>query len=115
MAWFSKKPKQEEIKKEVPAEQAEPIKSAPTDHVVLAPHVTEKANLGNAKGTYVFKVSARANKIEIKRSIKKLYNATVIKVGIVHMPAKFRQVGKHSGEKSGYKKAVITLAHGQKL
>ena len=114
MAWFSKKPKQDEIIKETPKEEA-PIKAAPSDHIVLAPHVTEKANLGNANGSYVFKVSARANKIEIKRSIKKLYNVTVMKVGIVHAPSKFRQVGKHSGEKSGYKKAVVTLQHGQKL
>jgi len=114
MAWFSKKPKQDEVIKE-DAKPAAPVKAAPTDDVILATHVTEKANLGNANGAYVFKVSARANKIEIKRSIKKLYNVTVMKVGIVHMPSKFRQVGKHSGKKSGYKKAVVTLEHGQKL
>ena len=83
--------------------------------VVVGPHVTEKATAGVARGAYVFRVAARANKTVIKYAIEKLYKVRVKKVHVLHVPSKPRQVGMHIGTRSGYKKAVVTLHAGQSI
>ena len=82
---------------------------------IIGPHITEKATAGNAIGKYVFIVPPRANKIEISRAIANLYKVKVKSVHVLRMPAKERRVGRFIGEKAGYKKAVVTLQHGEKL
>lgn len=82
---------------------------------VRGPHVTEKASNLASQGVYIFKVSPSANKIEIRRAIESLYHVNVSSVHVLNMPAKLRQVGRHSGKKSGYKKAMVTLVAGQKI
>ena len=71
--------------------------------------------MGNASGVYVFTVTKNANKIEIRRAIEKLYKVNVRKVRVVNLPSKFRQIGKYQGEKSGFKKAIVSLRAGQKI
>ena len=82
---------------------------------ILGPHITEKASVSSEMGKYVFRVKSGANKIEIRRSIEKLYNVTVRNVHIIRMPEKKRQVGRYMGTKAGYKKAVVTLKPGDKI
>jgi len=79
------------------------------------PHMAEKALAGQKINQYVFKVAPRANKIMIAGEIKKKYNVKVLKVGIINVAKKARRVGKTIGFKSGYKKAIITLAAGQTI
>ncbi len=123
MALFGKKNNKDKgasAADEKPKEVA-PAASTPTHGdsasyaVVYGPHVTEKASLGNAIGKYVFRVSGTANKIEISHAIEKLYKVKVSNVHLLHMPSKKRQVGRHQGEKSGFKKAVVTLQKGQTI
>lgn len=83
--------------------------------ILLAPINTEKAMSGQSIGRYVFKVSPNANKIEISKAIGKAYNVKAVSVNIINVPRKIRQVGKTKGFKSGYKKAIITLAKGQTI
>lgn len=82
---------------------------------VLSPHVTEKASNGGALNKYTFKVAKSSNKIEIKKAVEKLYKVRVDSVNIQNIPSKFRQVGRHMGTKSGFKKAIVTLKEGQKI
>lgn len=87
--------------------------------LIKKPHVTEKAVVLSEKGKYVFDIGYAANKSEIKKAVKALYGVRVVKVNLIHMPAKQRRLGairgwQHGLEK-GYKKAVVTLASGEKI
>lgn len=84
-------------------------------HGIVGPHITEKAGNMGAQNKYVFKVTKDSNKIGIRRSIEKLYKVNVLEVNIQNMPSKFRQVGRHQGTKSGFKKAIVTIKEGQKI
>ncbi len=117
-----KKPAQKPKKKEVPVEpklikKPKPIKRIPTElsGVILAPQITEKTTDLSAENKYVFKVSPRANKSQIKRAVRALYGVKVVGVNIVNIHRKARKIGRTSGFKPGYKKAIVTLAPGQKI
>lgn len=83
--------------------------------VILKPHITEKASLMADQRKYIFRVSPFSNKIQVKRSIEKLYKVKVKAVTILSMPAKYRHVGRYEGVKPGFKKAIITLVEGDKI
>lgn len=83
--------------------------------VIKSPHITEKASGLNALNQYVFKVFPRANKIQIKKAVQQLYGVKVEGVRILTMPSKKRKLGRFEGEKSGFKKAIVKLAEGQKI
>jgi|SRR3989344_2000875 len=75
-------------------------------------YVSEKSAIGNALNQYAFKVNRAANKSEVKKEVTKLFNVEVKKVKILNMPEKRRDLGKHPGTKSGFKKAVVVLKKG---
>ncbi len=83
--------------------------------VLKAPHVTEKATDLTKKNQYVFKVWPRANKVEIKNAIKSLYGVDVALVRIIKVPRRQRRLGKITGWRKGYKKAIIKVKEGQKI
>ena len=82
---------------------------------IQKPHISEKASYLAEKNQYVFVVSSRANKTEIKKSVEGLYNVKVTSVNVIKIPSKKRRMGKIEGFKKGYKKAVVTVKEGQKL
>lgn len=84
-------------------------------NILKSPIISEKSSMLAASRKYVFVVSTDTNKLEIKRSVTALYGVTVTAVNIVHIPAKEVRRGRHVGWKPGYKKAVVTLAAGQKI
>lgn len=88
--------------------------------IILEPMITEKAlRLKDEANQYVFKVDARANKIEIKNAIASRFNVQVDSLRVVNVKGKPRQRftkrGKVSGFTSSYKKAYVTLAEGNSL
>ncbi len=83
--------------------------------VLIAPHTAEKAMAGQKLDQYIFRVASSANKIIISDEIKKNYNVKVLKINVINVPRKTRRVGKTSGFKAGYKKAIVTLASGQTI
>ena len=83
--------------------------------ILISSHTAEKALMDQKLNHYVFKVSSTANKIMIANEVKKNYNVKVVKVNIVNIPKKARRVGKTSGFRAGYKKAIVTLAPGQTI
>ena len=123
MALFNKKKNEEKQPMEVGSERAVETTMTPMPtggdvqsmQVIVGPHMTEKAGLLNSQNTYVFKVATNANKIEIRKSIEKLYKVKVLKIAVVNIPAKKRRVGRQIGWKAGYKKAIITLQKGDSI
>jgi len=83
--------------------------------LVLRPIVTEKATLLLEQNKYVFEVILKANKPEIKAAIESLFNVKVTGVNTIRPPRKKRRVGKFSGYKPHYKRAVVTLAAGDSI
>lgn len=81
-----------------------------------SPVITEKSTLLASKlNQYVFKISLRANKAEVKKSIQDLYGVKVNRVNIISIPGHKRRVGQHMGFKSGYRKAVVFLSPGETI
>lgn len=83
--------------------------------ILKAPHITEKATFLAAKNQYVFKVFPKANKTEIKKAIKSVYGVDVLDVKIINIPKKRKRLGKFSGWKKGYKKAIVKIKQNQKI
>ncbi|OGN09874.1 MAG: 50S ribosomal protein L23 [Candidatus Yanofskybacteria bacterium RIFCSPHIGHO2_02_FULL_39_10] len=75
-------------------------------------YVSEKASTGISMNQYVFRVFDSANKSEVKKEVAKLFNVKVKQVKMLNMPRKRRDLGKHPGFKSGFKKAVVVLEEG---
>ncbi len=78
-------------------------------------HITEKATSLSKLNQYLFKVPARANKIEIRKAVADIYNVDVLGVNIVNVPDRERRLGRTKGVKRGYKKAIVKIKEGQKI
>lgn len=83
--------------------------------VLKRPLVTEKAISLESNGQYVFKVTTRATKPEIKKGVEKLFNVKVEKVNIINHKAKANMFRGKVGYQSGFKKAMVKLQSGQKI
>jgi len=83
--------------------------------ILASPQITEKAAALAEKNQYTFRVWPKANKIEIKKAIGWLYGVDVKAVKIIKIPAKKRRLGRISGWKKGYKKAIVKIKEGQKI
>ena len=87
-----------------------------TPHQILVrPIITEKNTFLNEVGKYCFEVALPSNKIEIKRAVEEVFSVEVVGVNIVKVPGKIRRMGRHSGMTRTWKKAIVTLAPGQKI
>ncbi|HEY4474835.1 MAG TPA: 50S ribosomal protein L23 [Candidatus Paceibacterota bacterium] len=78
-------------------------------------YVSEKASLLNGFNQYVFKVFRSANKSQIKKQVENLFNVKIKSVKVLNMPRKRRDLGKHTGFKSEFKKAIVVLEKGQTI
>ena len=83
--------------------------------ILIAHHVTEKSRDGVSLNKYSFKVNRDANKIEIKKAVGKKYGVKVLKVNVLNVKSKEVSLGGITGRSPGPKKAVVTLAAGQKI
>ena len=83
--------------------------------MIFAPIITEKSASMEAEGKYVFKVDVRANKTQIKKKKKKLFNVKVESVNTMNTHPKTRRVGRYSGKTNRYKKAIVKLAKGSTI
>src|SRR3989338_2166814 len=70
-------------------------------------YISEKASLLNGFNQYVFKVFRSANKSQIRKQVEKLFNVKIKSVKVLNMPRKRRDLGKHTGFKSEFKKAIV--------
>jgi large subunit ribosomal protein L23 len=88
----------------------------PFDHIETV-LLTEKATLLSEKhNQYVFRVSPKANKLDIKRAIEDLFRKTVIDVKTANFAGKKkRERTANFGRRAHWKKAVVTLKEGDKL
>jgi large subunit ribosomal protein L23 len=84
--------------------------------VIREPHIAEKANLVKEKYNQItLKVDKRANKIEIKDAVEKIFKKKVLEVNTINMEGKTKRVGRNIGKKSDWKKAIVKLAPGENI
>lgn len=88
--------------------------------IIIRPIVTEKMNRqGDSLGKYGFMVSTGANKLQVKLAVEKLYGVTVSDVNTIKYSGKTKSRNTRSGvmrgKGSAFKKAVVTLAKGEKI
>jgi len=76
---------------------------------------TEKSNKQLAEGKYHFKVDASCNKKEIASLIKKAFGVEVQSINVLNTKPKPKRFKGVIGERSPYKKAIITLKDGQSI
>jgi large subunit ribosomal protein L23 len=85
--------------------------------VIIRPVVSEKSYALSERGVYIFIVAPQANKIEIRRSVEKVFNVKVTNVNTVNRPGKRKRNRKSAtfGKRPDTKRAIVTLAAGQSI
>ena len=84
--------------------------------VIREPHIAEKANLVKEKYNQItLKVDRRANKIEIKNAVEKIFKKRVLAVNTMNLEGKKRRIGRNMGKKIDWKKAIVKLAPGENI
>lgn len=83
--------------------------------VLVSPLITEKATTLVGENKYVFIVTEGANKIEIAKAIKATYGVTPVKVNVANVSGKKVARGRIRGQRSDWRKAVVTLAKGESI
>ncbi|MEX0766401.1 MAG: 50S ribosomal protein L23 [bacterium] len=83
--------------------------------IIRRPILTEKTTRGTEIGKYTFEVADGVNKLDIKKAVEELFNVTVTKVNTVKIHGRMKRRGQHRYVAAGYRKAIVTLASGQKI
>ena len=83
--------------------------------VILCPIRTEKGTGMLPFNKYVFWVGKKTNKIEIRNAVEEIYKVKVARVNTLTSKAKNKRVRYVEGKTSEWKKAIVTLAEGQKI
>ncbi|MEK9194262.1 MAG: 50S ribosomal protein L23, partial [Patescibacteria group bacterium] len=64
---------------------------------------------------YVFIVDSRTNKPAVRNAVKDRYGVRVLTVNMVSRKGKVKRLGRAVGKRSDFKKAIVTIAPGQKI
>jgi len=88
--------------------------------ILLKPIVTEKmTKQGDKFNRYGFVVAKSANKLQIRKAVEELYGVTVDSVNTMRYAGKVKTRNTKSGflvgKTAALKKAVVTLAEGNKI
>ena len=84
--------------------------------VIRKPLDTEKSRaLTEQRNTYLFEVNKKANKLEIRQAVEKLFGVKVTEVRTVLAHGKTVRRGLTVGRKGNVKKAYVTLKEGEKI
>lgn len=84
--------------------------------VLRRPVLTEKTEELREQSKYVFEVDRRATKIMVKQAVESAFNVQVVDVNIINVPAAMGRYGRRKViARSAWKKAIVTLAPGDKI
>jgi large subunit ribosomal protein L23 len=84
--------------------------------VLLKPLLTEKSSaLREGQHQFVFVVHPSANKIQVRHAIERVLKVKVENVNIMNVRGKQKRLGRFSGMRPGWRKAIVTLEPGAKL
>jgi len=84
--------------------------------IIKRPIITEKSTLQKEfTNKLAFEVDPKANKIEIKQSVEKLFNIKVLNVRTLKVKGKKKRMGRWEGRSKSWKKAIVTLRPGDHI
>lgn len=82
--------------------------------IIRKPIVTENSMDQMAEGKYTFAVDRKATKTEVKNALEQIFDVKVEKVNTMNVTGKIKRMGKHSGRRASWKKAIVTLTEDSK-
>ena len=83
---------------------------------LIRPIMTEKsARHGERYNKVAFKIDRKSTKHQVRRAVEELFGVKVVKVNTQVVPGKPKRSGRRVYRRSGYKKAVVTLAEGESI
>ena len=85
------------------------------EQILIEPVLSEKANVLREEGKYVFKVDPRANKLQIKEAVRRLYNVHPVSCNVMRVGGKPKRLRSRPGYTSSWKKAIVKLPKGEKI
>ena len=87
------------------------------DHrdILLAPVVSEKSYGLLDENKYTFIVVPDANKTEIKIAVEKIFDVHVVSVNTINRIGKRRRTRSGWGRRPDTKRAIVTVAEGQRI
>jgi large subunit ribosomal protein L23 len=83
--------------------------------IIRSPVITEKATQMSGHRQMAFRVPLEATKPEIKAAVEGLFKVRVTAVNTLRQQGKNKVFRGRRGQRSDYKKAMVTLAEGQTI
>ncbi len=83
--------------------------------IIIRPVVTEKSSRLMEMNKYTFEVHPMANKIEIRKAVEVVFKVKVKSVHTMKVQPKPKRMGAFLGKTRSWKKAIITLADGERI
>jgi large subunit ribosomal protein L23 len=84
--------------------------------VLLKPVISEKSVIETERNNYTFAVARDANKFQIKAAVEEQFKVDVLGVRVLTVKPKQKRRGRRQlGTVPGWRKAVVTIADGQKI
>jgi large subunit ribosomal protein L23 len=84
--------------------------------LIRRPIVTEKSSdMKEFFNQVVFEVHPDANKSEIKKAVEKLFKVRVLEVHTQNRQGKPKRLGRFTGRRRAWKKAIVTLRQGDRV
>jgi len=77
--------------------------------------LTEKATRIRGENKVIFRVARKANKIQIRDAIQKLFDVTVTDVNTMNVRGRERRMGRGHARLHNWKKAIVTLKEGDSI
>ena len=83
--------------------------------VILKPVVSEKSYALLDEGVYTFVVHPESNKTEIRQAVETIFGVRVTNVNTLNRKGKKKRRGRWIGTRSDTKRAIVTLAEGERI
>ncbi len=84
--------------------------------IIRKPMLTEKCHdLKEKHNQVAFQVDLRANKVQVKEAVEKIFKVKVKRVNIMNMAGKRKRLGRNMGKRSAWRKAIVTLMPGETI
>jgi large subunit ribosomal protein L23 len=83
---------------------------------IIRPLITEKTSIQKEDFNQVsFEVDRRANRVEIRRAVEKIFKVRVADVRTMQIKGKVKQRGRIVGKRRDWKKAIVKLMPGERI
>lgn len=85
--------------------------------VILRPLIlTEKGEFQKEEhNKFFFEVAMRANRVQVKQAVEKLFGVKVADVNTMVVRGKPGRVGRRTTKRPNWKKAIVTLSEGESI